>query len=209
MPSVLTWMLLGLAAGWFLAHLAAKSVDVPLTKPNRVALAISASVLMGHCATITPTPAAIALMALAAITPALIFTDLETHRLPNAFTYPLVAWGLACSAIQGLLHSPNYSAVAMLACGLGAGGFFLLLNLVTRGGMGMGDVKLALAIGLTLGSQAPRLVVISLALAFVLGAAASLFAIAAKKLHLKSSLPFGPFMLAGVWLAISIWGTAS
>lgn len=78
------------------------------------------------------------------------------------------------------------------------GAFFGLLVFATRGkGMGMGDVKLAAAIGLLFGWPDVLLVVM---LAFVTGAAVGLAAIGGKKKTMKSYLPFGPFLALGAVL---------
>ncbi len=79
---------------------------------------------------------------------------------------------------------------------------FCLIGLVVRlsgdRGMGMGDWKMAAALGLILGW--PNIVV-ALAFAFVLGgfSAITLLVFGAKKLH--SAIPFGPFLATGTVLA--------
>lgn len=70
---------------------------------------------------------------------------------------------------------------------------FLFLFLITKKrGMGFGDVKLSFAIGLFLGFP---LVLVSVYLAFLTGAAVSLILIAWGKKKLKrDTIPFGPFL---------------
>ena len=70
--------------------------------------------------------------------------------------------------------------------------FFLALILITRGrGMGVGDLKLAGALGLVFGW--PDIVLI-IALSFILGSILSLPSLIAGKKGMKSFLPFGPFL---------------
>jgi prepilin signal peptidase PulO-like enzyme (type II secretory pathway) len=72
------------------------------------------------------------------------------------------------------------------------------LHLLTRGrGMGMGDAKLAAALGLLLGW--PDIVLVS-ALAFIVGSIVSIFLLVKKKKKAKDQLPFGPFLAAGTAL---------
>jgi prepilin signal peptidase PulO-like enzyme (type II secretory pathway) len=73
--------------------------------------------------------------------------------------------------------------------------FFALLILVTRGrGMGMGDLKLAIPLGLLFGWPDILLVII---FANVAGAIVGLAAIAIGKKKMKSTVPFGPFLAVG------------
>ncbi|MDO8574079.1 MAG: prepilin peptidase [bacterium] len=70
--------------------------------------------------------------------------------------------------------------------------FFLALILITRGrGMGVGDLKLAGALGLVFGW--PDIVLIT-ALSFILGSILSLPSLIMGKKGMKSFLPFGPFL---------------
>jgi leader peptidase (prepilin peptidase)/N-methyltransferase len=78
--------------------------------------------------------------------------------------------------------------------------FFGLIIFLTKGrGMGMGDMKFAILMGLILGGK----LVAALYLAFVLGAIVGIFLILLKKKSLKSKVPFGPF-LVGVTLLFMI-----
>lgn len=76
--------------------------------------------------------------------------------------------------------------------------FFGFLIAITRGrGMGMGDLKLAAALGVLFGWPDVALIV---ALAFIMGAVVGLGAIILGKKGMKSFLPFGPFLVAGAAL---------
>jgi prepilin signal peptidase PulO-like enzyme (type II secretory pathway) len=86
-----------------------------------------------------------------------------------------------------------------------AGAFFGLLILVTRGrGMGMGDLKLAVPLGLVFGWPDIAAVIM---FAFVIGAVTGLFSIARGKKTMKGTLPFGPFLAIAAG-AIFYWGPA-
>ncbi len=90
-----------------------------------------------------------------------------------------------------LFASPNIwlnKLLGFLVGGLG----LLALFVLTRGrGMGLGDVKLAAALGAFYGS--PDIAVL-LGASFVLGAGAGLVSMALRRKTLKSALPFGPFL---------------
>lgn len=81
-------------------------------------------------------------------------------------------------------------------------GALLLLALLYKGGMGLGDVKLAAVIGWFL--QWPH-VGMGLLFAFLAGGVISLILLASGKITRKDHVPFGPF-LAGGALVASLWG---
>ena len=65
--------------------------------------------------------------------------------------------------------------------------------------MGVGDVKLAFLIGLLLGWPNTLL---ALFFAFLIGAIIGLGLIILKKKTIKSEMPFGPFLILGIYLAL-------
>lgn len=73
--------------------------------------------------------------------------------------------------------------------------FFLALSLLTRGrGIGFGDVKLGLAMGMVLGWPDIALTII---LSFVIGGLISAVLMGLKKKHMRDKVPFAPFLVAG------------
>ena len=74
--------------------------------------------------------------------------------------------------------------------------FFGTIIYVTRGrGMGMGDFKMAIALGLLLGWPD---IIISIFLSFILGSIYSIYRMIFSGLQLKDAVPFGPFIVLGV-----------
>ena len=120
------------------------------------------------------------------------FTDLEHQIIPNLITYPGIVAGVALSAASGQLGP---SLVAAAAAGL----VFLFLGIVSRGGMGGGDVKLAAMIGAFLGTPA---VIVALFLAVLLGATVGVLLLALRLRSRKDMIPFGPAMAAGAMIAV-------
>ena len=66
-------------------------------------------------------------------------------------------------------------------------------------GMGGGDIKLVFVLGLFLGFPA---ILISLYLAFVIGAIVALMLVVLRRNKLKGSLPFGPFLIVASLLTL-------
>ena len=105
------------------------------------------------------------------------------------------------------------SMVEFLTWAIIAWGFFYALYVLTRGrGIGMGDVYLAPLYGLLLGY--PRAIV-GIVFSFWLGAIWGIGLILTKRKKLQSTLPFAPFMIAGMAISMVIgkpvlqwWGLA-
>ncbi len=121
------------------------------------------------------------------------FIDLEHFILPDAFTLGTLIWGLAASALHLSGIPIKESLIAAAVCG----GFFLLVSVVSRGGMGLGDVKLAASFGANLGL---RVGITSLFVSVVLGAAVGIALILLRKKGRKDKIPFGPFMVIGAFI---------
>ncbi len=86
---------------------------------------------------------------------------------------------------------------------LGAGVFFLLIVLMTRGrGMGVGDIKLIAALGLLFGWPDILLVVIC---SFILGTILVFPLLLARRKKGSDQIPFGPFIILASFL-ILFWG---
>ena len=77
-------------------------------------------------------------------------------------------------------------------------GLLGLLYLMSRGGMGLGDVKFAGVLGIWTGFPG---IVVNLYLAFFLGGAVALLLCALHKANRKTRLPFGPCLCAGAVLS--------
>jgi leader peptidase (prepilin peptidase)/N-methyltransferase len=130
-------------------------------------------------------------------------TDLEHGLILNRVVYPGLALALAASILLTIFQpETTFPAIKEAAIGGGVGlGLLLLVFLVSRGGMGLGDVKMAAFIGLVTGYN----IFIALLLAIIVGALVSILLLALKIKSRKESVPFGPFLsLAAV--ATMLWG---
>lgn len=141
---------------------------------------------------------------LAAITVPLAVIDLRTQRLPNAFTLP----AYPITAVLLLIPAATAAAWASLgraaACGAAVLALYALLHVINPSGMGLGDVKLAGPLGALLGWVSWNTAMWGTFLGFLLGAVVGLALLVSRRAGRKSALPFGPFMLAGAWIALLV-----
>ena len=79
---------------------------------------------------------------------------------------------------------------------------YLVLRMLSAGGVGGGDVKLAAVIGLHLGWLGWGSVLVGTLAGFVLGGVFAAGMLLVRRADRRSAIPFGPWMLAGAWVAI-------
>jgi len=123
--------------------------------------------------------------------------DLERRLIPNRIVVP--AWVVVLLA-NTAIHPHRWRE--WLLSGFGAGLFFLVVALVSRGGLGMGDVKLALLMGAALGRDVVPALLIGTFAAAVVAAAILLREGSAAR---KRAIPLGPFLAAGVIVVLLLF----
>jgi len=134
--------------------------------------------------------------------PAITWIDIERRIIPNRITYPAFLGFAGYVAIAWLFDGGTDPVRGSIGALLYGGGLFLVA-LVSRG-MGMGDVKLALVIGVVLGSIGLRYVGVAAAGAVLFGGVGGVVALAMGR-NRKAMIPFGPYMAAGAVVA-AFWG---
>jgi leader peptidase (prepilin peptidase) / N-methyltransferase len=148
--------------------------------------------------------ALVAFLFLAAVSVALAAIDLDTHRLPNVITYPSFIVMAVLLSVSSLLLGDGD---ALLRAAIGAAALFaayLLMALAYPGGMGLGDVKLAAVLGLSLAWLGWSELIVGAFAAFVLGGLFSIAMLALRRVGRKSGIPFGPWMLVGAFVGVLI-----
>lgn len=123
--------------------------------------------------------------------------DLHTHRIPNAVVLALLAGGALVQAL-GAGWAPLLPA---LGAGLACGGAFALFAVLSRGGFGWGDVKLAAAMGWLLG---PRLALVAMCATALVAGLVAVGLLVARRRGLRDALPFAPFFLIGGVVALCL-----
>ena len=123
--------------------------------------------------------------------------DLVTRRVPNRLTGPAAIAAVALRA--AFVHS---TLPWTIGAGAAAFAFFFVVALLARGGMGMGDVKLAGLIGLMLGKAALG----ALFVGILAGGLASLAVLIALRGKRGSSIAYAPYLCLGAAIAILAFG---
>jgi len=137
--------------------------------------------------------------------------DLEHGLILNKVVYPSMVVALLLALLpQSWLTQEIWltqtikPGIASAALGGGIGfGIFLLIALISRGGMGWGDVKLAALIGLATGFP---LVFVAIIMAAILGGIVAVALVIAKRRKRRETIPFGPF-LALTTMVTLLWGS--
>jgi leader peptidase (prepilin peptidase)/N-methyltransferase len=124
---------------------------------------------------------------------AIVLIDLDHQIIPDKIVLPGAAVGLAASIALRPAGWWEY-----LVAAAGAAGFLFVIALIWAGGMGFGDVKMALLMGAVLG----RSVIVAMFLAFLIGGVLGVVLIATKARSRKDRIPFGPFLAAGSIIAL-------
>ncbi|GAA2996307.1 hypothetical protein GCM10010447_26880 [Streptomyces fulvorobeus] len=128
--------------------------------------------------------------------------DRRVHRLPDRLTLPLAAAAVLLLGAVSLAPGRTGSWTSAVLGGLALGGFYFLLFLVNPDGMGFGDVKLALSLGVVLGWYGWAVLFAGGFAGFLLGAVYGLGLMLLRGAGRRTGIPFGPFMIAGALLGV-------
>ncbi|MEX2225708.1 MAG: A24 family peptidase [Dehalococcoidia bacterium] len=127
-------------------------------------------------------------------------TDLLAYRVPNVVTYPAII-----AAVTIGLVMPDANRANVLVGGALVGGTFLLMSILTRGGMGMGDVKLAFFTGFGLGLSFG---ISALLLTAIGGGVIAVILLVTRIRDRRDPIPYAPFIAAGAMFILLTQGAA-
>ncbi|MBO0787326.1 MAG: prepilin peptidase [Actinobacteria bacterium] len=193
--------LAGLVAGRGLRSVIARYATPPPFAVEAVtALALAALALRVH-----PGLVLAAACWLAGCAIPLAFIDAAARRLPDLLTIPAYAGTVlllvAAAAATGDWHDLLRAGLG----GLAAAGFFLVLAVVSRAGMGLGDVKAAASLGTLLAWRGWSTLLAGTFAGFLLAAVYGIALLLAGRATRKQHIPFGPFLIIGAFAAILAW----
>jgi leader peptidase (prepilin peptidase)/N-methyltransferase len=183
----------GLAAGLAAGRWLATPVD-----PSVVLGIVTGALAAALVATAGPGAAALAPVVVVASA-----IDLRLHRLPDRLTMTATAALAATIAVVAVSTADASLAARATAGGALFAGLLLVVHLVSPRGMGFGDVKLGVPLGLAVGATGVMNVVVALTLASVIGAVAGLVVLARHRDRARA-FAFGPCLCAGAVLAVFV-----
>jgi leader peptidase (prepilin peptidase) / N-methyltransferase len=133
---------------------------------------------------------------------ALAWIDAAVQRLPDALTaaaYAGTVGFLLLAAASGGHWSDLLRAVLG---GLALAAAYLALAVISRSALGLGDVKLAASLGTLTAWPGWRTLIAGAFAGFLLGAVYGAGLLVFRRAHRGQRIPFGPFMVAGAFLAL-------
>ena len=123
-------------------------------------------------------------------------TDSKFYIIPNKILLIMVAIRLFLLPVEYFVYPENFVNV-LIDCAIGAVGCFVILaiiSLLSKGGIGMGDVKLFTTLGLVTGLYCTFN---TLLYGLVICALFSLLLMVSKRKKAKDKVPFAPFIFVG------------
>lgn len=192
-----SWMLTGFMLG------TAES-EAPILRRR---LQVPVAAVLGGLAGLAPSwGETLAFVVLAVASGLLTVVDLAEERLPDAIVLPLLP---ITAALFTLAAWTTGDWAALGRAGLAAVAMFVLyfLMMIFSPDLGFGDVKLAVVVGAFGGWFGWGAVLLGFATGWILFALTGLVALATRKRgltgsELKTSLPFGPFMILGAVVGV-------
>jgi prepilin signal peptidase PulO-like enzyme (type II secretory pathway) len=124
-------------------------------------------------------------------------SDLEERRIRNRVTFPAA---IAALVIGLLLHVSGVPG--QLLAGVATGIFLMFFALASRGGLGMGDAKLGIVLGLFLSKYVLLAMLVGLCASAVFSI--GVLVVRGVKVGRKTAIPLGPFLALGGVVALLV-----
>jgi leader peptidase (prepilin peptidase) / N-methyltransferase len=177
---------------WLALRGRCRSCRAPIGWRHPAVEATAALLLVSCVVAFGPTIRALAAAVFTASLVVVTATDIERRIVPNRIVLPAAVVVLVVME----LYRPS---IEWPLAGLAAAGFLLAAALAYPGGMGMGDVKLALLMGVALGRTVPVALLVGMVAAIV----PSLFLFVRHgRAARKMAIPFAPFLALGSVVAL-------
>lgn len=131
------------------------------------------------------------------------WNDGKRKRIPNQAIICMFVIRTIILVLECLVYRTYWMSI-LLDAGMGfllGGGTFMLCYLITRGGIGAGDVKLLAVLGYQMGAGAIFSVIF---MTVLIAALYSVFCLIRKKMDLKHEMAFAPFILAGTIITMML-----
>ena len=128
--------------------------------------------------------------------------DLHFQIIPDFLNILILILAIIYKTLQFTLYGISSNLFNSILALIISGGIFLIIVILSKGGMGGGDVKLIGVLGFILGI---KMVLLTIFLSFILGAIISIFLLLFKIKGRKDPIPFGPFICLAFMITV-FWG---
>ena len=127
--------------------------------------------------------------------------DIDTHLLPRRIVYRTIAAALPLLVLSAFFDNTG-SVFGMFIGGLGTWCMLRVLEVLSRGDLGGGDVGLGGLLGLYLGWLSYEAILVGLFAAFFVGGLFAVALLAMRKANRNTHFAFGPFLIVGTLIAV-------
>jgi leader peptidase (prepilin peptidase) / N-methyltransferase len=131
----------------------------------------------------------------------LMLIDIDTHLLPSGIVYRAIALAVPLLMLAALNDS-NGSIATMFLGAVIMWTVMKTLEVLSRGDLGGGDVRLALLLGLYTGWLSLEHLAIAVVMAFAAAGLFALLLIVLRRAGRRTHIAFGPFLIAGALFAV-------
>ncbi|MEO5313340.1 A24 family peptidase [Pseudarthrobacter sp. CC12] len=183
-----------------IARLIPRLGEVPRPQARITTAAVTAIACAAFATRFGSALSLLAFLLLAVLGVQLARIDVALHLLPNPLVLMLLAGGLLLLLLPGIFdkQSDDFLRAVLGAVILFAG--YLVLGLISPGGIGMGDVKLAAPVGLYLGYLGWSHLLYGGLIGFVLNGIVTVIVLSRKGRDKAIEVPHGPSMLGALTL---------
>jgi leader peptidase (prepilin peptidase) / N-methyltransferase len=150
-------------------------------------------------------------LVVAAMGATVILVDARLHKIATRLVYPVAGVVAALLGLAVLADGSSgfvlWDLGRALICGFAAFAFIWILGLISPAGMGDGDARLVLSLGMLLGWHSFRIGYFGLLAGFLLGSVFGVMLMVIKRAGRKTQIAFGPYLVAGA-LLVAVWPSA-
>ncbi len=132
------------------------------------------------------------------------FVDLDTHLLLLRVSTKAALLGLPIIVISAIVQHHASRLLAVLIGAFAMWSVLLILERLSRGGLGKGDVSLAPLLGAFIGYLSVMQVFIAIVMSFVIAGVCAVTALALRRITMRSHIAFGPFLAIGTQLTVFV-----
>ena len=127
--------------------------------------------------------------------------DIDTHLLPRRIVYRTIAVAMPLLVLSAFFDNTG-SIAGMFIGGLGMWCILRVLEVVSRGDLGGGDVGLGGLLGLYLGWISYEAILVGLFTSFLVGGLFAVALLVTQKANRNTHFAFGPFLIVGTLIAV-------